>query len=173
MKSRRQPGRELGSKYLGRSLREFRLSAGLSQEELARRSSVSVATVGSVERERARISEQTLCKLCFALEETAGRPMLREVFESAMVTFWNELQSVESQFRKDRGLALAEWSLEPSIEEQFRRLLDEYIEAERALLTLGYRLAAGEELNRERAPVPKTAQRRARVRRRQGAAKPA
>jgi transcriptional regulator with XRE-family HTH domain len=163
---RKKPARELGSKYLGRSLREFRLSVGLSQEELAHRASVSVSIVGNVEREATRLSEQTLCKLCFALEEAAERPLLKDVFESAMVTFWSELRSVATQLQKDRGLALPE-SLqpEPSLEEAFGQFLEEYVAAERALLTFGFRFASGETLNREGPPVPKPVPGRVRARR--------
>ena len=89
--------------------------------------------------------------------------MLKVVFERAMHWFWDELRSVETQLRNDLGLAMAEPS-EPSIEEEFRRFLDEYVEAERALFTLGFRLARGGTLSQEKAPVLKTPQRRVKVR---------
>lgn len=135
---------KLGSIYFGRTIRAFRLSLGISQEELAERASVSVTLVGMVEREKGRLSEQTLCSICLALESEAGRPMLRAVYDGVIVALWEELRSVEVQMRKDRGLPLPENIDEySSAEEEFRRNLDTYIEAERNLASLVFRLGLG------------------------------
>ena len=96
---------KLGAKFFGRTIRAFRLSLGILQEELAEKAGVSVTLVGMVEREKGRLSEQTLCSLCIGLESEAGRPMLRAVYDGVMVAIWEELRSVEIQMRKDRGLA--------------------------------------------------------------------
>lgn len=135
---------KLGSIYFGRTIRAFRLSLGISQEELAERANVSVTLVGMVEREKGRLSEQTLCSICLGLESEAGRPMLRAVYDGAVVALWEELRSVEVQMRTDRGLPLPENIDEySSAEEEFRRNLDTYIEAERNLYSLVFRLGLG------------------------------
>ena len=135
---------KLGSKYLGRAVRAFRQTMGISQEELAERAGLSAAIVGMVEREQRRLSEQTLCSLCLALESEAGRPMLRTVYDSAMGALWDELQSVDAQMRKDRGLALPASIDEKRLaEEEFRRHLDTYIEAEKKLASLVFQLGLG------------------------------
>lgn len=64
---------KLGSKYFGRTIRAFRLSLGILQEELAEKASVSVTVVGMIEREQSRLSEETLCSICLGLESEAGR----------------------------------------------------------------------------------------------------
>lgn len=134
----------LGSKYFGRTIRAFRLSVGTSQEELAERASISVTLVGMIEREQGRLSEQTLCSICLGLGSEAGRPMLRAVYDGAMAALWEELQSVDVQMRKDRGLELPE-NIDDcsSAEEEFRRNLDTYIEAERKLASLVFRRGLG------------------------------
>lgn len=135
---------KLGTKFFGRTIRAFRLSLGISQEELAGKANVSVALVGMVEREQSRLSEQTLCGLCLGLESEAGRPMLRAVYDGAIGALWEELRSVEIQMRKDRGFSLPEDVDEHSSdEEEFRRKLDAYIEAERNLASLVFRLGLG------------------------------
>lgn len=135
---------KLGSKYFGRTIRAFRLSVGISQEELAERASISVTLVGMIEREQGRLSEQTLSSICLGLESEAGRPILRAVYDGAVAALWEELQSVDVQTRKDRGLKVPEGIDEScSAEEEFRRNLDTYIEAERNLATFAFRLGLG------------------------------
>jgi transcriptional regulator with XRE-family HTH domain len=144
MKPKKAKARELGSKYFGRAIRAFRLSAGLSQQELAGRAGVSAHVVGMVEREKGRLSEQVLCGVCLGLESEAGRPMLKAVCDGAVAALWDELRSVELQMRKDRGWAIPEGVDEySSAEEEFRRNLDSYIEAQRKLASQVFRLGLG------------------------------
>lgn len=134
---------KLGAKFFGRTIRTLRLSFGISQEELAKKASVSATLLGMLEREQSRLSEQTLCSICLGLESEAGRPMLRAVYEGAMAALWEELRSVEVQLRKDRGLAVPATIDENSAEEEFERGLDAYIEAERNFASLVFRLGLG------------------------------
>jgi|SRR5215213_6133737 len=135
---------KLGSKYFGRTIRVFRLSVGISQEELAQRAGISVTLVGMIEREQGRLSERTLCSICLGLESEAGRPMLRAVYDGAVAALWEELQSVDVQTREDRGLELPK-NIDDcsSAETEFRRNLDTYIEAERNLASLVFRRGLG------------------------------
>lgn len=132
--------RELGSKHFGRSIRAIRLSTGLSQEELAARAEVSVALLGSLEREKGGLSVQTLCSICLGLESQAGRPMLKAVFDGAMVSLWHELRSTAAQVRTDRGWAVPAFTgEEDSAEETFLRHLDSYLDSFRDLSSLVFR----------------------------------
>jgi transcriptional regulator with XRE-family HTH domain len=159
---------KLGAKFFGRTIRAFRLSLGISQEELAEKAGVSGSLVGMVEREKCRLSEQTLCSICLALESEAGRPMLRAVFDGVMVALWEELRSVELQMRKERGLALPlSIDEDNSAEEEFRRHLETYLTAEKSLATLVFRLGLGVTPipRRVDVPVPMVESRKARVHR--------
>lgn len=100
--------REMGSKYFGRAIKKWRLIAGLSQEELAKRAQVSVTLVGTVERERGHLSEEIFCKLCLGLESKLDRPILRPVFSDGIASLWQELSVTEGRLRKERGLETGE-----------------------------------------------------------------
>lgn len=159
--------RELGSKHFGRSIRTMRLSMALSQEQLAAGADVSVAVLGALERERGGLSVQTLCSICLGLESEAGRPMLKAVFDGAMVSLWKELRSAEAQARADRGWAAPAYaSEEDSAEETFRRHLDSYLDSFRDLSALVFRRILGTapgplELVE---PLPAAAKKRVRIR---------
>jgi len=93
--------------------------------------------------------------------------MLRAVYDGAVIALWEELWSVEVQMRKDRGLAppenIDEYS---SAEEEFRRNLATYIEAEKNLATLVFRLGLGVAPNPRglELPIPVVRSQKVRVR---------
>lgn len=99
--------RDMGSKYFGRAIKKWRLIAVLSQEDLAQRADISVATLGSVEREQVNLSEESLCKLCLGLESELGSPMLATVFQDGVEALWKDLLSREADLRQGRGLEAA------------------------------------------------------------------
>lgn len=99
----------MGSKYFGRAVKKWRLVAALSQEDLARRADVSVATLGAVERERVHLSEESFCKLCLGLESELGRPMLATIFQDGIEGLWKDLVAREAGLRQERGLEAAEY----------------------------------------------------------------
>lgn len=116
--------REIGSKYFGRAIKQWRLAAGLSQEELAERSGVSVRSVGAVERERGHLSTEIFSRLCLGLESMLGRPMLTSVFSGGMEALWKDLLSSESGLRQELGWAPAAYETPGISEEDLETALD-------------------------------------------------
>lgn len=116
--------RELGSKYFGRAVKKWRLAAGLSQEELARRARVSATLVGTVERERGHISEEILCKLCLGLESGLGKPILGAVFYDGLEACWADLLAVEQRLRQEWGLEMAEYETLQVTEEALEQAVE-------------------------------------------------
>jgi transcriptional regulator with XRE-family HTH domain len=57
---------------LGESLRQLRLEAGLSQEQLAERAGTDLSQVGGIERGLRNPSYTTLSRLATALDATVG-----------------------------------------------------------------------------------------------------
>jgi transcriptional regulator with XRE-family HTH domain len=57
----------------GRRLRQLRLNAGLSQEELADKAGLDRSYVGGVERGERNISLENICKIAAALESPPER----------------------------------------------------------------------------------------------------
>lgn len=98
----------MGSKYFGRAIKKWRLYAGISQEDLARRAQVSVTLVGTIERERGHLSEEIFCKLCLGLESKLGKPLLRPVFADGIASLWQELSETQRHLRQARGLEAEE-----------------------------------------------------------------
>lgn len=131
--------RDMGSKYFGRAIRKWRLSAGLSQEELAERAEVSVTLVGTIERERGHLSEEIFCKLCLGLESELGRPVLRPVLYDSMEALWKELLSSERRLREERGWAAAEYETLDSSQDDLDRTLDSALAEVKKLALLWYR----------------------------------
>ena len=101
--------REIGSRYFGPAIKQWRLAADLSQEELAERAGVSVRSVGAVERERGHLSTEIFSRLCLGLESKLGRPMLSAVLYDGMEALWKDLLSSESGLRQELGLAPADY----------------------------------------------------------------
>lgn len=143
METNRKKVRELGSKYFGRALRALRLAVPLSQGDLAERADVSVAVLGALEREKGTLSMRTLCKLCVGLESQTGRAMLKPVFDTAMLSLWHDLRSMEGEIRADRGWATADSFDEESVDEEFHRYLDSLVEGMKGLSRLTFRLSLG------------------------------
>lgn len=114
----------MGSKYYGRAIKHWRLTAGLSQEELAERAEVSVTLVGTIERERGHLSEEIFIKICLGLESKLGRPMLRAVFTDSVEGLWTELMAQERGLRQEKGLEPAEDDRLPVGQEDLDRALD-------------------------------------------------
>ena len=114
----------MGSKYYGRAIKNWRLTAGLSQEELAERAEVSVTLVGTIERERGHLSEEIFIKICLGLESKLGRPMLRAVLADSVEGLWTELMAQERSLRQEKGLGPAEYDRLPVGQEDLGRALD-------------------------------------------------
>lgn len=173
METKRRKIRELGSKYFGRAIREHRFAARLSQEDLAERADVSVATLGALERERGTLSMTTLCKLCIGLESQTGSPMLKPVFDTAVLSLWHDLRSMEGVIRAERGWAAPDSLVqEELVEEEFKRYLDSLVEGMKGLSRLKFRLSLGavrSPVSLPRAdPLPEPGRRRIRAARRKG-----
>lgn len=115
----------MGSKYFGRALKKWRLFAGISQEDLAKRAQVSVTLLGTIERERGHLSEEIFSKLCLGLESKLGKPMLRAVFSDGIAGLWQELSTTHAALRQERGLEPEEQ--EPS--EVSQRQLEQSIDS--------------------------------------------
>lgn len=114
----------MGSKHYGRAIKNWRLTAGLSQEELAQRAQVSVTVVGAIERERGHLSEEIFIKICLGLESKLGRPLLRAVFVDSIESLWAELLAQERSSRQERGLDVAEYDVVQVGQEDLDRALD-------------------------------------------------
>jgi transcriptional regulator with XRE-family HTH domain len=97
----------LPATYFGRALKKWRLEAVVSQEELAQRADVSIALVGSFERERGLVSTEGLANLCLGLESKLGQPMLATIFSEGLQALWSELLEHETRRRQERGWAAA------------------------------------------------------------------
>ena len=127
--------REIGSKYFGRAIKQWRLAAGLSQEELAERAGVSVRSVGAVERERGHLSTEILSRLCLGLESKLGMPMLAAVLHDGMEALWKDLLSSESGLRQELGWAPAGYETPGISQEDLDTALDStFAEAKRYAL---------------------------------------
>ena len=129
----------MGSKYFGRAIKKWRLFAGLSQEELAKRAQVSVTLVGTIERERGHLSEEIFCKLCLGLESKLGRPMLRPVLSDVHASLWKELSASESSLRQERGWGAAQHETPDTSQEDVERILDSALTEVKKLALLWYR----------------------------------
>lgn len=126
--------RDLGSLYLGRAIRKWRLMAGMSQEELAQRAGVSTTLVGTVERERGHISPEIVCRLSIGLD-TTGQSMLAAVLQDVFATMWAEHIALEGEIRERLGRPCA--MDEPGL--RFEREVSETMEcALAALKELGH-----------------------------------
>lgn len=120
----------MGSKYFGRALKRWRLFAGISQEDLAKRAQVSVTLLGTIERERGHLSEEIFSKLCLGLESKLGKPMLRAVFSEGVASLWQELSATHGALRQERGLEpdeqqpseISQGQLEQSIDSVFAEM---------------------------------------------------
>jgi transcriptional regulator with XRE-family HTH domain len=69
---RRSQPRSLEHAALGDAVRQRRLEAGLSQEELAEKAATDLTQVGGIERGLRNPSYTTLLRLATALETTVG-----------------------------------------------------------------------------------------------------
>lgn len=120
----KQERRDLGSRYLGRAIKKWRLIANLSQVDLAERAGVSTTLVGTVERERGHISPEIFCRLCLGLESD-GRSVLAAVLQDAVTTWWAELSALEVELRerlgRPRAGSVASGSLEHEVAESTER----------------------------------------------------
>lgn len=124
------------------------MAAGLSQEELAGRSRVSITLVGTVERERGHISAEILCKLCLGLETELGSPMLATVVYEGFEALWKDLVAVEERLRKERGLPAANYETPRITEEDLEQAVDSALAEMKKCALLWYR-ALGAEGKRE------------------------
>jgi transcriptional regulator with XRE-family HTH domain len=93
------------TRFFGRVIKKWRLTAGLSQGALAANARLSVTILGCMEREKGFMSDDTLLQLCLGLELELGRPMLEQVFVDAIHELWEHLRVSEAGKR-------AEWQLE-------------------------------------------------------------
>jgi transcriptional regulator with XRE-family HTH domain len=131
--------RELGSKYFGRAVKKWRLTAGLSQEELARRARVSVAVVGTVEREQGHTSGEILCKLCLGLESELGKPILGAVFYDGLEACWTDLLAIDQRLRQEWGLEAAEYEIQQVTEEALEQAVESAFAEVKKCALLWYR----------------------------------
>jgi transcriptional regulator with XRE-family HTH domain len=129
----------MGSKYFGRAIKKWRFFAGLSQEELAKRAQVSVALVGTIERERGHLSEEIFCKLCLGLESKLGRPMLRSVLADVHASLWQELSASESSLRQERGWEAGRHETPDTTQEDAEKILDSALVEVKKLALLWFR----------------------------------
>ncbi|HEX3127074.1 MAG TPA: helix-turn-helix transcriptional regulator [Thermoanaerobaculia bacterium] len=131
--------RDLGSKYFGRTIRKWRLLAGLSQEELARTAEVSATLLGTIERERGHISEEVLSRICLGLESALGKPMLGHVFYEGIEAMWKDLLESEKALREERGWAAVEYEMSNLAEEDLEQAFDSALTEMKKCALLLYR----------------------------------
>lgn len=120
-------------------MKKWRLAAGLSQEELARRARVSATLVGTVERERGHISEEILCKLCLGLESGLGKPTLGAVFYDGLEACWADLLATEEHLRQEWGLQTAEYETLQVTEEALEQAVESAFAEVKKCALLWYR----------------------------------
>lgn len=138
-KGRKSAGRELGSKYFGRSVKKWRLIANLSQEELAERARISLTLMGAVERERGHISMEVLCNLCLGLASELGRPMLESLFSDSLAAMWKDSVATEARLCEERGLPVASYERTSVSEDTMAEVTDEAYRAFRKWSLLWFR----------------------------------
>ena len=62
--------KELNFEYIGRRIRDIRISKGITQEYVANYANVNVSHISNIENNRVKISLTTLVNVCNALEVT-------------------------------------------------------------------------------------------------------
>jgi transcriptional regulator with XRE-family HTH domain len=131
--------RDMGSKYFGRSIRKWRLIGGISQEELAQKAGVSSSLLGMIERERASISTEILCRLSIALEGVTGYPMLASLLGDGLAAFWEDHLKVEQELRQEQGMPPVVYQTRNVPEDDLATASDEAYAALRRCSLLWYR----------------------------------
>lgn len=62
--------KELNFEYIGKRIRDIRISKGITQEYVASHANVNVSHISNIENNRVKISLTTLVNVCNALEVT-------------------------------------------------------------------------------------------------------
>jgi transcriptional regulator with XRE-family HTH domain len=139
LSTKKKGRRDLGSKYFGRTIRKWRLIGGLGQSELAQQAGVSVTLLGMIERERAHISTEILCRLTIALESVTGDPMLVTILSDSLEALWEDHLKVEQELRQEQGMPAVVYQARNVPEEDLAAASDEAYAALRRCSLLWYR----------------------------------
>lgn len=86
---------------IGQRIREFRLSQGLSQGELAAKANLSLTQIGNIERGNAKMQVASFCRIAEALGISADE-LLRLNVPTVNQLYQHELQGLLSDFTPEQ-----------------------------------------------------------------------
>ena len=75
--------KELDFEYIGKRIRDIRISKGITQEYVANHADVNVSHISNIENNRVKVSLTTLVNTCNALEVTVDYVLNAEYLDSS------------------------------------------------------------------------------------------